>query len=142
MAPPGTCRTMTTIERSIHIAADPTAVYAYVSDVANLPRYFDSITQAVLTGQGEEVHVVAVVPDGTRHEGTAWFRRDDDAQKIEWGSEGGSGYRGWLDVDADESGSEVGSTVRLGLTMEHEDADDSIEKTLALLRSRIEATDG
>lgn len=127
---------MTTLEHSIHVDADSAAVYAYVSDVANLPKYFDSITEAQLTGAGEEVHVVAVVPDGTRHEGTAWFRRDDSSQKIEWGSEGSSGYHGWLDVDADAASQ--GSVVRLGLTMAHEDDDDSIGKTLALLRTRVE----
>ena len=135
MPMPGKGWAMTTIERSIHVGADPAAVYAYVSDVANLPKYFDSITSAQLTGKGEEVHVVAVVPDGTRHEGTAWFRTDEVEQQIEWGSEGESDYHGWLNVDAADG---EGSTVRLGLTMAHGDADDSIDATLNLLRARIE----
>lgn len=131
----GTPSFMPTIERSIQVSATPAAVYRYVSEVGNLPDYFDSMTAAERTDKDEEVHVTAVVPDGGKREGKAWFRTDDSARRIEWGSESGSDYSGWLQVEDDGDGSQV----HLGLQMHYEDKDDSIERTLATLKSRIES---
>ncbi len=124
---------MPTTERTVHVDSDPAAVFDYVSEVANLPRYFDSMTSAEATGP-EEVHVTAEVPDGGHQEGTAWFRVDEERRRLEWGSERTSSYSGWLEVGPDGDGSEV----RLGITMERDDEDDGIGRTLDNLRRQIE----
>lgn len=124
---------MTTIERSIHVDADPERTFAYLSDVGNLPRYMDSMTSAERTAP-EEVHVTAVVPGGETEEGEAWFRADGSSRRVEWGSEGDSDYAGWLQVDPEGGG----SLVRLGLTMVHDDVDDSVGRTLEALRAQVE----
>lgn len=124
---------MTTIERSIHVDADHEHVYRYVSDVANLPQYFDSMTSAERTG-AEEVHVTAEIPGGGHREGEAWFRTDDEAERIDWGSESESSYSGWLEVTADGAG----STVRLGMQLHRDGMEDGIDRTLDALRARVE----
>ncbi len=82
------------------------ALFDYLSDIENLPSYFARMTSA-RAGDGEEVHTTAQMPDGQQVEGDAWFRVDQDASRIEWGSEGPSSYRGSLEVTAAGGTSEV-----------------------------------
>jgi hypothetical protein len=77
------------------------------------------------------VAVEAKVPDGSTRRGEAWFRGDDEACRLEWGSDADAGYHGWLEVAKRGDASEV----RLGLTMHHDDVDDSIGRTLDRIRS-------
>jgi uncharacterized membrane protein len=89
------------------VDAPQKALFAFLSDVSNLPRYFARMTSAT-PGSGEEVHTTAQMPDGTTVEGSAWFRVDDSAQHIEWGSESASEYHGAVDVRAQgDNASEV-----------------------------------
>ena len=46
----------------------PAALFDYLSDVGNLPRYFSRMTSAQ-PGQGEEVRTTAKMPDGTEAQG-------------------------------------------------------------------------
>jgi uncharacterized membrane protein len=124
---------MPRIERSIHVDASADALFRYLADVEHLPDYFPDIVAAE-PEQGERVHVAAKIPDGTTRDGEAWFRVDEGARRIEWGSEDDSGYHGWIEVGDDGQGSEV----RLGLHMHHEDVDDSIGRTLAQIRENVE----
>lgn len=82
------------------------ALFAYLSQVSNLPDYFSRMTSA-RPGDGEEVHTTARVSGGQEVEGDAWFRVDNDARRIEWGSEGTSDYHGSLEVTDAGSGAEV-----------------------------------
>lgn len=91
---------------STTVDVPPQALFAYLSEVKNLPKYFARMTSA-RPGDGEEVHTTARMPDGTEVEGDAWFRVSDSSQRIEWGSEGASDYHGSLDVNAAGDGSEV-----------------------------------
>ncbi len=88
------------------VAVDPDALYAYLSEVGNLPEYFARLTSAERTG-GEEVRTTATLEDGRTVEGTAWFRTDDQARSVEWGAEGPHDYSGSLTVRAVEGRSEV-----------------------------------
>ena len=127
---------MTTIERTISIRKDPSEVFGYVSDVNHLPDYIDMLTSARSTGAGE-VHVVADVPGRGIEEGDATFRADEGSRRVEWGSATNSAYTGWLQV---EDGADGGASVRLGMQLHHEDqrGEESIDKTLETLRSRLE----
>lgn len=91
---------------STTVDVPPQALFDYLSEVKNLPKYFARMTSA-RPGDGEEVHTTARMPDGTEVEGDAWFRVSDSSQRIEWGSEGASDYHGSLDVNAAGDGSEV-----------------------------------
>ena len=69
-------------------AADD-VLFAFLSDVHNLPKYFARMTSAE-PGEGNEVHTTAALPDGSQVEGTAWFEVTDDSRHIAWGAEGES----------------------------------------------------
>ncbi len=79
------------------VNASAQALFDYLSDVHNLPRYFDRMTSAE-PGDGDEVHTTATIPGGREVEGEAWFKVDRDNQHLEWGSEGDNPYGGFLDV--------------------------------------------
>jgi uncharacterized membrane protein len=123
---------------TIHIAAPAGAVFSYLSEVHNLPHYFTQMTSAEL-GTGEEIHTTARTPDGRTHEADAWFRVDEDAQRIEWGSEGPNDYHGHVEVRPDGEGSEAEVHVH---TTRVEDGDEQARKgindTLQALKEQVE----
>lgn len=74
------------------VSVPPQALFDYLSEVRNLPRYFAWMTAAE-PGDGAAVRTTATMPDGTEVHGDAWFRVDQNAQRIEWGSEGAQRLR-------------------------------------------------
>jgi uncharacterized protein YndB with AHSA1/START domain len=102
-------------EHTQHVAAPPDRVFAALADVNNLPRYVPQLTAA--------------------QRGEAWFRTDEDAHRIEWGSPG-SDYHGWIQVSPDGDGSRL----TLFLATVHGDAPDSeVMGTLDAMRRLVEA---
>lgn len=78
------------------IAVPPDRVYAFVSDVANLPKYVPTTTSAQLVPGGKirvqgEAH-------GHPYDSDGFFRADDTTRRIEWGAEERD-YAGFLDID-------------------------------------------
>lgn len=132
---------MSTYSRETNVKADEQAAYAYLSDVQNLPKYFPMITAAE-EKSGDEVETTAVIqpPGEERHtvHGTAWFKHDDAAKKITWGSEGPNDYHGEIDVDADGADD---STVRFTLHTEssHPGIEEQIDATLSTIRQQLES---
>ena len=119
-------------EHTEHIAATPDAVYAAISEVKNLPAYVPQMTGARETGDGQ-VEIDARY-EGHEQHGAASFSKDDGARRIEWGS--GSGYRGWMQVDADGDGSRL----TLFLDTPHASADDhAVAATLDAIRMLVES---
>ena len=90
-------------EQRVNASAD--ALFDYLAEVRNLPRYFSAMTSAEPV-EGDAVLVTAVV-DGHEYEAEAWFRVDRDRKHLEWGSEGQTSYNGRLDVTADNNASQV-----------------------------------
>jgi hypothetical protein len=120
-------------ERSVQIGSEPGPLFDFLSDVGNLPRYFDQMTSAEPL-DGERVHTTAVIqPEGEpeqRVEGEAWFRVVEGEQRIEWGSEGPKDYRGELDVTPAGDGCEV--SVRISTERDEAEAiEEGLEATLA-----------
>lgn len=121
------------------VSVPTTPLFDYLSDVGNLPKYFSRMTSA-RPGQGEEVKTTAKMPDGTEVQGDAWFRVDQAAQRLEWGSEGPSEYSGSLDVRPSGEGSEV--EVRLHTTRVQpgdRQVQDGVEETLANIKQQAES---
>lgn len=139
---------MGTDESTTTVTASPDALFAYLSDLHNLPEYFAAMKSADPAGRAEgdvppgseAVHTVAEV-DGQQREGEAWLTRDADARSLRWGSEGPSDYHGELQVDGEGSDSRV--TVRLH-TAHVEDArvQDGLDTTLAKIKEEVEARAG
>jgi carbon monoxide dehydrogenase subunit G len=121
------------------VRADAKALFAFLSRVENLPRYFPRITSAEPTGE-EEVDVTAVIEPPGEDEQTvrseAWFRVDDERQQIEWGSEGPNDYQGDLEVTSDGEDSRVSLT--LHTEAQHPGIQESLEETLETIARLVE----
>ncbi len=123
--------------RSTTVSAPADTLFAYLSEVENLPEYFATMKEAHRTGGSDEVHTVAELPGGQEVEGEAYFRVDEAQRHIAWGSEGGSEYAGSLDVTA----SGDGSVVEVRIHSPHgsdEDITRGIDETLATLKKTVE----
>lgn len=88
---------MADFEHRQRIAAPPDRVYAFVSDVANLPKYVPT-TKAAESLPGGKVRVQGEA-QGHRYDSDGYFRADDASRRVEWGAEERD-YSGFLDIDA------------------------------------------
>lgn len=123
-------------QHSQRVDAPADRLFEYLADVSHLPDYFSAMTRAT-PAAGDAVDVVAVV-DGETTEGQAWFRVDEDARHLAWGSQGPHDYYGELDVTGDDTTSVV--TVSLHTERAGGDqVDEGILATLASVKSLVEA---
>ena len=121
---------------SVH--ADEGALFDYLSQVGNLPDYFSRMTSAK-PGDGEEVHTTAQMPDGTQVEGNAWFRVDEHAHRIEWGSEGPNDYHGSLEVTATGGACEVAASMHTTRVADgNSEVQQGLHDTLATIKRLVE----
>lgn len=116
---------MAELQHSDLIDASPDEVFAYLSDVRNLPRYFPGMTHAEVIGadrqhDGDRVAVGANI-GGNEREAQAWFRVDDAARRIEWGSPAEQDYHGWLTVEDETQGAGTSTSLTLALSTPHVD---------------------
>jgi uncharacterized protein YndB with AHSA1/START domain len=119
-------------EHTEHVAAPPDAVYAAISDPANLPRFVPQITAIRPSGVGR-VEVDARYEGRVQH-GEASFNTDDSEHRIDWSTP--SGYRGWMKVDPDDGGSRL----TLFLETRHgSERDHDIAATLDAIRMLVES---
>jgi carbon monoxide dehydrogenase subunit G len=119
-------------EHTEHVAAAPDAVYAAISDLSNLPRFVPQLT-GVRPAGGGHVEVDARY-EGHEQHGEATFAADGAARRIEWGAS--SGYRGWMQVDADGDGSRL----TLFLDTPHAGVSDyDVSATLDAIRMLVES---
>lgn len=128
---------MATYQQSTDVNAGADALFAYLSDVSNLPKYFDRMTSAQ-PAEGEAVHTTANL-NGQEFEGEAWFRVDDGGKTISWGSEGPSNYSGELEVSGEGGSSKV--DVRLNTErVESDEINDGLRTSLANIKRLVEAS--
>ena len=123
------------------VDASPEDLFAFLSDISNLPRYFARMTSATPT-EGNAIHTTAQLPDGSQVEGEAWFEVDQNAQHIAWGAEGPHDYHGSLDVSA----AEQGATVQVTLHTSRVEAGDNevqegLDTTLTTIRTLVQHRD-
>jgi ribosome-associated toxin RatA of RatAB toxin-antitoxin module len=119
-------------EHTEHVAAAPEKVYAAIADVSNLPKFVPQMTGVRSSGDGR-VEVDARYGGHEQH-GEATFKTDDAQRRIEWSSP--SGYRGWMQVDADGDNSRL----TLFLHTEHSsERDTDVAGTLDAIRMLVEA---
>jgi uncharacterized membrane protein len=118
------------------VAAPAAELFDYLSDIENLPVYFERIT-SVTDNEDGTLSVIADLGDRTV-EGEAWFEIDQDARTLSWGSEGPNDYSGHLQV----SGDGYTSVVEVGLRTERAAADEiqeGLEQTVAVLKLILES---
>ncbi len=101
-------------EQSETVAAPANEVFAWVSDVENLPKYLPPINEAGIEGSaaegspGERVKMLVEIPDRGEFESEGYFDVDAEARTMRWGAETGRDYSGRLTVaEAGDGQSEV-----------------------------------
>jgi uncharacterized membrane protein len=95
---------------SIDVAAPADELFDYLSQVENLPNYFERMT-AVTDNADGTISVEADLGDRVV-EAEAWFEVDKDAKTLSWGSEGPNDYTGQLQVTGTGSNAVVEVTLR------------------------------
>lgn len=143
-------------EQSQKISAPANEVFAWVSDVENLPKYLPPIKDAGIDGPsegdnpGEKVKMHVEIPDRGEFESEGYFDVDAEARTMRWGAESDRDYSGRLEVsEAGDGQSEV--TVHLSFgprsvegEIQDESSDDrnpleeSLSATLESIRRQIE----
>jgi uncharacterized membrane protein len=96
------------------IGAPAGEVFAWLSDVGNLPKYLPPVTDASVEGPsgeggpGQRLRATLEYPNGGSFDSEGYFSVDESARRMEWGAEVQRDYSGWLTVaEADGNSSEV-----------------------------------
>lgn len=84
------------------------AVYDFVADIANMPKYMPTTKKAEPAGD-ERVRVQGG-GDGFQYDSEGYLRRNADDDTLEWGADEGT-YNGSMSVESDGNGSNV--TIKL-----------------------------
>jgi hypothetical protein len=135
-------------------------VFAWLSDVGNLPKYLPPVTEASIEGAsaegtpGQRLRATLEYPNGGSFDSEGYFDVDEGARRLEWGAEVQRDYSGWLTVaEADGNRSEV--TVHLSFGPRsaepeiqeeapegHDPLEEGISATLESIRRQIEEGTG
>ncbi len=114
-------------QRTASVKASADALFDYLSDIRNLPKYFSSMTSAEGAGN-DEVKVTADV-HGEKKTGKAKFHVDKAAKKLQWSSEGPNDYHGELEVTGQGDTSQVAVKLHTRKTNK-EEIEGGLQKTL------------
>lgn len=136
----------------IDVAASPDAVFHFVSDVKNLPKYLPTVHQAH-SQAGERVEVDGKA-NGHAYSSEGWFKVDQAARTMTWGSDGDNGYSGKMAVSGEGSGSKVECSLHFTPTAEIKESmdknqggpsaamTDGLRASLASIKEICEGTGG
>lgn len=135
------------------VQAAPEAVFGFVSDVRNLPRYLPTTHHA--EPQGPDRVRVRGEAGGHTYDSDGYFRVDASEHRLEWGSDGENRYSGWLEIEEGQAGaSEI--TVHLSFAprpdltrrMDEQTGDhdrtiqEGLEAALLSIRNQVEGRGG
>ena len=152
---------MAEYEQSQTIEAPPGEVFAWLSEVGNLPKYLPPVTDASLEGPsaegvpGRRIRTTLEYPgeEGRTFDAEGYLSVDEGERRMEWGAEGGRDYSGWLTVgNHGEGASEVIVHLSFGersvepeMRAASEDRDplsEGISATLESIRRQVEEGSG
>ena len=100
----------------IDVAAPPDAVFSFVSDIENLPKYLPTV-HAAHPQPNERVGVDGEA-NGHPYSSDGWFKVDQAGRSMSWGSDGENDYSGKMTVSGNGSGSKVECSLRFTPTAE------------------------
>lgn len=147
-------------EQSQTIKAPAGAVFAWLSDVENLPHYLPPVKSATLEGPsaegvpGRRVRMQVEIPDRYSVESEGYLSVDREARRLEWGAEAERDYSGWLLVGENgETESEVTVHLSFGERSveeevqresgeDHDPLAEGVAATLESIRRQIEEGSG
>lgn len=144
-------------EQTQTIEAPPEEVFAWLSDIDNLPRYLPPVTGASIVGPsdegvpGQRIRTTLEYGEG---EGTfdseGYLAVDEGRRRMEWGAEVQRDYSGWLEVAGGAEGQSqvtvhlnfgersVESEIREQTSEDHDPLAEGISATLESIRRQIE----
>lgn len=140
---------MSDFERTLTVKADVNAVYQFLSDVNNMPKYLPTLQHADKP-QGDKVHVTGDV-HGQHYDSHGYFHADPASHRLEWGSEGDHHYSGWMTLKpGDATGDLTEITMHLHFEklppMPHGDPDDAMldgmQRALEAIRDHVARKSG
>ena len=94
-------------QQSQAIDAPPEEVFAWLSDVANLPEYLPPVVASSAEGPsvesvpGQRIRATLEYPgqdEGRTFDAEGYLAVDEAQRRMEWGAEAGRDYSGWLTV--------------------------------------------
>jgi uncharacterized protein YndB with AHSA1/START domain len=119
-------------EQSQAIDAPPNEVFAWLSDVGNLPKYLPPVVDSSVEGPsaqgspGQRIRTTLEYPggEGGTFEAEGYLAVNERERRMEWGAEAERDYSGWLTV---ANHGEGGSEVVVHLTFGERSAEPEIE---------------
>ena len=118
------------------VAAPADELFDYLSQIDNLPNYFERMT-SVTDNEDGTISVSADLGDRVV-EAEAWFEVDPAARTLSWGSEGPNDYTGQLQVTGDGPNSVVEVTLRTERPG-GEEIQEGLEQTVAVIKLIMES---
>ncbi len=94
----------------IDVAAPADAVFAFVSDIENLPKYLPTVQHA--HPQSNERVEVEGKANGHPYNSDGYFKVDQAARTMTWGSDGENDYSGKMQVTGDGSTAKVACSLK------------------------------
>ena len=143
---------MADFNSSVSVNASPEDVFAFVSDVSNLPKYLPTVKN-VHTLDGDRIAVQGRAGDDTYNQDG--FFRASGGNRLEWGSDGDKDYHGAMDISGDDGMTTV--SVMLHLNPPPQDAgqieenagedwksqmQEGVERCLQSIKNHLEGTGG
>ncbi|WP_414938255.1 SRPBCC family protein [Amycolatopsis sp. cmx-11-51] len=129
-------------QKSITVDVTPARLFAYLSDVRNLPKYMPRLTSAEPT-DGNKVEVTAQIsPDDApdrKVEGEAWVNVIEDGKRLEWGATGPHDYHGELHIGPGDTAQNATLVVELHTERtEGDQVDRGLTETLSGIKQAAE----
>ena len=90
---------------AIEVEAAPEAVFRFISDVTNLPRYLPTVARA--SSQAGERVAVEGDANGRHFQSDGFFKVDTASKTIRWGSDGENDYHGEMRCVGDGASTRV-----------------------------------
>lgn len=106
----------------ITVDAAPDAVFRFVSDIQNLPKYLPTVHHAA-PQTGERIALEGQA-NGHHYNSDGWFKVDPAAMTMSWGSDGENDYSGKMTVIAHGQAATVECALRFSPSPEIKDAMD------------------
>ncbi len=100
----------------IDVATSADAVFAFISKISNLPQYLPTVQGAHAHG-ADRVEVDGKA-NGHQYASAGWFKVDQDARSMSWGSDGQNDYAGRMAVTGDVHAAQVECTLKFSPTSE------------------------
>jgi hypothetical protein len=143
---------MAEYERSRTIRVSPDDIFAFVSEVGNLPTILPTV-ESMEPHAADRIHVHGKTR-GAEYDDDGWFHVDAAKRRLEWGDDERN-YSGWLTVGPEDGGAQVVAHLSIApyvtesgrpISGELRDGPDPIEQSLEAaldsLRNLMEGTGG